>query len=111
MPYDYKPGTSVAPRAVELADTTTDATEEWAKERDPENERGELCTAYLDFDGEFTTLVGLSVKDESGTIYFDRMSALRILSTETVYEIEGYENNHNHERAAGDYQANRAAWR
>lgn len=96
-----------APQAVNPfthADRVVDISDAWREQTDPNNERGEVCLAYFAsekvpcqnerhecFTGDGLALIGISVRDNSGTVYRGREWAVKMLGTDTVWQIELYE--------------------
>ncbi len=82
------------------ADSTADATDWWLDLTDPENERGETCTAYFDHAEDsglddthahapviVPTLMGIAVEC-GGLPCHDREWVIRILGIKAVWRIE-----------------------
>lgn len=75
-----------------LADRECDITDVWMEETDPENELGEVATAFLSFTSDgWPVLDGISVKDTTGTMYFGSLRATRLLGLDAVHRILNHE--------------------
>ncbi len=76
------------------AEYTLDITDAWNDIVDPENEDGETVTAHFRReisdrpDQDTMTLLGLSIADDSGTIYRDREWAVKMFGPHDVWHIE-----------------------
>lgn len=94
----------IKPDWLAATDRTVEADDQWQEATDPQNERGEECLAHLKridvpcyearhgcFDGAGFELLGLSIRDTTGTIYRDRAWAMKILGPDAVWHIEQHE--------------------
>jgi len=79
---------SIKPKWI-TADLVEDISDNWMEETDPTNERGEFAQGYFiaDSDGELT-LRGISVEDRATVVYYDRLTAAKFLTMETIFRID-----------------------
>jgi hypothetical protein len=94
----------IKPEWVSQTDRTVDASDAWMEATDPENERGEVCMAHMRqvtvpciderhecFNGTGFELIGISVRDTTGTFYGDREWATKMLGVDVIWHLEEYE--------------------
>ncbi len=82
------------PKWATYHERTTDISDLWQQETDPENEFGESCTAYFDKyedrnQGIFVfAITGIGVEDNGGTRFYDRERAIDLLGLEAIWLAE-----------------------
>lgn len=94
----------IKPDWTRKADRITDMSDAWMEMMDPENERGEVCMAFLEavdvpcynaregcFDAPGFRLIGISIEDTTGKIYRDRDWCHKILGADVIWRVEASE--------------------
>ena len=95
----------IKPDWIGKADRAVNVSDMWMEATDPQNERGEVCMAYLASTVPLThypmeggpdprdgmELLGISIEDTTGTIYRNRAWAQKVLGVDAVWKIEQHE--------------------
>jgi len=86
QPINHPPSWAIADRVIDITDA-------WLEQTDPENERNEVCLAYLHSEkyDDGMRVAGIAIEDNDGTTYRNRDWAVKILGADAIWRVEEWE--------------------